>query len=676
MRYLRKERVFTKGKEVIMDPGHSSRNEYLKLLTRSFSAIGGLILLLIAYHLIIFRLEGGTLEHPLKTLRIILAFMHKQKELEYSFFTICFSFLLINFVPKRTKAVLYAIFIAAVYLWALYRVFNLAHIYYAGSHLGKDFLSHAGKSSISMVSDIKAVLLFLLIPALVVLTIHFLLKKLDCSRHNVKAKMSVLLSFSLIFFLLTVAVKHDMTSYLWMSEFRYHYPATAQIPEKYLVSSVKKGTSESSDNNIQETVPISTKEKLENIFGLSINEKDRLPLFKKYVFTKEFLYPGVDNSSSSPNIIIIAAEGLSSKLLGYYGSPYHGISPNIDTFAGESLVIKPFYNSTTPTINGLASVLCSHFPVVGHEDWTNNKGVMNFDLLCLPEVLKKRGYHSYNIVPGDPYFAAQFPFMKANGMDEIYGALKIRDVLRENPYGSVFQERAYSDHQVMRFLIEGLGNGYFKEPFLIVISTDDLHPPFRLPKDTVKYSQKENPILHLVHNVDAAFGKFWDYYKHSVLSGNTIVILTADHALFPGIEYKKLIGDKGIGFYDEIPFIIHDPTHKLPRELVVTSSSVDMVPSLLHLLNINIPNSFEGLSVFDGNGRIKHRGVLGSHQYLFSYRVNNRSFDFNRDDIRCDDTLIDAASPDAKEGFTACDYLDWWKYKRWLVKNDRIWKEQ
>ncbi len=80
--------------------------------------------------------------------------------------------------------------------------------------------------------------------------------------------MSVLLSFSLIFFPLTVAVKHDMTSYLWMSEFRYHYPATAQIPEKYLVSSLKKDASESTGKNMQETVPISTKEKLENIFGL------------------------------------------------------------------------------------------------------------------------------------------------------------------------------------------------------------------------------------------------------------------------------------------------------------------------------------------------------------------------------------------------------------------------
>jgi phosphoglycerol transferase MdoB-like AlkP superfamily enzyme len=265
--------------------------------------------------------------------------------------------------------------------------------------------------------------------------------------------------------------------------------------------------------------------------------------------------------------------------------------------------------------------------------------------------------------------------MKANGMDEVYGALKIREVLMENPRGSVFQEKAYSDHQIMKFLIEGLGKGYFREPFLVVVSTDDLHPPFRLPKDAIKYSREENPILHLVYNVDAAFGRFWDYYKSSTLSGNTIVILTADHALFPGIEYKRLIGHSGAGFYDEIPFIIHDPTHNLPRQLGVASSSVDIIPSLLHLLDINIPNSFEGLSVFDGNGRIKHGGLLGSHPYLFFYRINNRSFNFDRDGIRCDDTLNNTDSPGVREAFTVCDYLDWWKYKRWLVKNDRVWKE-
>lgn len=659
-----------------MHAGRPLRNQYIKSLTTSSLAVAGLLLLLVVYHLIIFRLEGGTLEHPVKNVRIILAFMHKQKELEWSLFIICFSFLLINFVPKRMRGLLYAVFIALVSLWTLYRVFNLAHIYYAGSPLGKDFFSHIEKSSLGMMWDIRALLLFAVIPVLIVLVIHFLLKRLDCSRHDFKMRFSVLLSLALIFYIFAVAVGRDTASYLWMSEFSYFYPAAAQFPEKFLTSSVRKDRSESIVENDHDTLSASTKKKLKKFFGLSINETERMPLLNKSVFSEKFPYPRINKSGPSPNIVIIAAESLSSRLLGYYGSPHPAISPEIDRFAKESLVVRPFYNSSTPTINGLASLLCSHYPVLGHEEWTDNKGAMNFDLLCLPEVLKKRGYHSYNIVPGDPYFAAQFPFMKANGMDEVYGAMKIREVLGENPLGSVFQEKACSDHQIMRFLIEGLKKGYFKEPFLLVVSTDDLHVPFRLPKDAIKYSRQENPILHLVRNVDAAFGRFWDYYKKSALAENTIVVLTADHAMFPGIEYKALTGDKGLGFFDEIPLIIHDPTHKLPKELAVTSTSVDVLPSLLHLLDINIPNPFEGLSVFDGNGRAKHSGLLGSHQYLFFYRVDNRSFIFNKDDAGCESGLNNAVSPESNEAFNVCDYMDWWKYKRWLVRNNRIWNKE
>jgi phosphoglycerol transferase MdoB-like AlkP superfamily enzyme len=676
MRYRRKEHTFTQEREVKMDPGYPSKNQYLKSLMQSFLAIGGIVLLLIVYHLIIFRMEGGAFEQPVKTLRIIAAFMYKQKEWQQSLFAVCFSFLLINFAPQRIKSSLYRIFIFIVSLWVFYRTFNLAHVFYAGSHLGKDFISHIDKSSVSMMSDIKALLLLVVIPVPVIFTMHFLFKKLDLSRYGLKMKCSVLLVLSLILYSLTAVVKNDVPSYLWMSEFRYYYPAASQVPEKYLASSFKRDVSKVNSTAMQETLPASAKGKLKDIFGLHINEKDRLPLSKEHIFTGKFPYPGVDKRSASPNIILIAAEGLSSKLLGHYGSPYRGISPEFDAFAKGSLVIKPFYNSSLPTINGLVSMVCSHYPVTGHEDWIDNKGVMKYDLLCLPEVLKKRGYHSYNIVPGDPYFAKQAPFMKANGMDEVYGALKIREVLRENPYGRVFQETAYSDDQIMRSLIESLKTGSFKEPFLVVLSTDDLHPPFRLPKDAVKYAQQENPILHIVHTMDTAFGRFWEYYKKSAYSGNTIVILTADHALFPGIEYKKLTGDKGAGYYDEIPLIIHDPTHKLPGELIVNSSSVDIVPSLLHLLDINIPNPFEGASVFDSDGRMKHRGVLGSHQYLFFFRVNNENSSFMQEDIKCDNMRNDAAQSSASKAFTVCDYRDWWRYKRWLVENNRIWQEK
>jgi len=294
-------------------------------------------------------------------------------------------------------------------------------------------------------------------------------------------------------------------------------------------------------------------------------------------------------------------------------------------------------------------------------------------LLCLPEILRDKGYHSYNIISGDPYFASQLPFMKSNGMDEVYGALEMKEVLRENPYGSVFDETAYSDNQVAKFMIMGLQKRQFVEPFTITVSTTDLHFPFRMPKDSEKFPMEENPIINLVRNVDAVFGKFMEYYKKSEYSSNTIIVMTADHAFFPGVTYQKLTKNRNPGFYDEIPFIIYDPTHKLPKMLIMNSSSVDITPSILHLLDINIPNPFEGMSVFENNGRPAHQNLLGSHDYNFFYKVSDTITYFNRDDILCNDKDGNS-DPAANSVFNQCDYLYWWKYKKWLVTNNLVWK--
>jgi len=682
MTMLAGEKAAVKKISKMQQASHVSREltvgQFIKTFTKSFLAIGFLIVLLVLYRLgIMIGLEGGDMTTPGKTFRVLLSFVQSQRELQYLLIVTGLFYLFLNFIPRKIYRYFYVLFISLVAVWMIYRIFNLAHIYYAGTHIGRDFLSHIEKSSLSMVFDIKS-LLFVIIPVPIVLVIHFLLKQLDYSRYRYISKGIAFLLLSLMMSLFIFFENIDRRSLsvrIWMNEFRYRYPIASTVPEVFLLSSFHNETGKAGYDIAQETIPSSVQERLKAFFGVYINEKEQYPLFKREVFQNAFPYQQSGKGISTPNIIIIVMESLSARLLGHYGSPFEGISPNIDAFAEASLVVRPFYNTTTPTMNGLVSVLCSHYPVFGQEEWLDNNGVMKFDLLCLPEVLKRKGYHSYNIVPGDPYFAVQLPFMKANGMDIIYGALDIKEILKEKPLGNIFRKLAYSDRQVIGFLLKGLKNRSFVEPFTITVSTDDLHPPFRLPEDCIRYPGQDNAILHIIHNDDAAFGTFWEYFKKSDLASNTIIVLTSDHAFFPGVEYQKLIQDQKAGLYDEVPFIIYDPTHKLPKTLDVTSSSVDIVPSMLHLLNVNIPNSFEGLSVFDPDGRVRYPNVLGSHHYLYFYRLNGKNVSFNRDDIHCDTAAHDPASPAGEETFTMCDYVSWLQYKRWLVKNDLIWNK-
>lgn len=530
-----------------------------------------------------------------------------------------------------------------------------------------------------MVFNVKAILLFVIIPVPVVFSLYYLLKtRLDYSSFNLPIRIGIFFSLSLIFFIALLIGDRDLKSFnvqMWLSDFRFRYPMTAQTPERFLLSSFANQASAQTGNDSGGNISASTKEKLATFFGVYINDKNKFPLYKQHVFLNKFPYTRLKDITQTPNIVIFAMESLSSRLLGYYGAPFPEISPNIDRFARESMVVSPIYNASSPTMLGLVSQLCSYYPGQGKGDFLDSKGSMTFDLLCLPEILKKKGYHTYNITPGDPFYAGQLPFMKANGMDMVDGALTIKKVLQEEPKGMVFKGYTYSDHQIFAFLKERLKNQFFKEPFLILISSNDLHPHFQLPKDCKRYPQNDQPILHLVHNADAAFGTFLHYFENSVFSKNTILILTADHAFQPGVEYKRLFPNQNLTAYDEIPLMIYDPTHTLPKKLDITSSAVDIVPSLLHLLNIDIPNPFEGMSVFDRSGRAKHQNILGSqHDYQFC-RLFGLGFFFSRDDLACDDHLNNSILPDRKDVFTSCDYFQWMQYKTWLAKNNRIWKE-
>jgi phosphoglycerol transferase MdoB-like AlkP superfamily enzyme len=266
----------------------------------------------------------------------------------------------------------------------------------------------------------------------------------------------------------------------------------------------------------------------------------------------------------------------------------------------------------------------------------------------------------------DPYFTNKKLLFDYNGMDVTEGVEEIYEFLDEKPKG----EWGHSDQQLSKYVIRSLKQRRLREPFVLVIENVDIHPPFRMKKDTLKYGDGESVILNLAYTSDLAFGQMWDYFINSPYAENTIFLLTADHAMQPGTEYNQLFG-KDIGFYDEVPFIIYDPTHQIPKRIQAVSSSVDIMPSLLHLLGINIMNPFEGMSVFDPEGRPAHQNVLGSHQRLFFYRDNNINNRFFRHQLQCSESARNT-SADIME---PCDYLDWWKFKRWITVNNKIWND-
>ncbi|MEK7131665.1 MAG: hypothetical protein AAB797_02955, partial [Patescibacteria group bacterium] len=148
-------------------------------------------------------------------------------------------------------------------------------------------------------------------------------------------------------------------------------------------------------------------------------------------------------------------------------------------------------------------------------------------------------------------------------------------------------------------------------------------------------------------------------------------------AVFPaGVTKDIFPEDAGkVNFYDENAFMMYVPDSKLPKKIDKYMSGIDVAPSILHLLDINVPNSFEGHSIFDD--RNKYPNLLGMHEFgLYINQIDEqgkRTISYNiPGEIKCEvgDHNSATSSP-----LTLCEYLDFYKWKRQMFEEGRFWEE-
>lgn len=423
------------------------------------------------------------------------------------------------------------------------------------------------------------------------------------------------------------------------------------------------------------TLPDDLARFMESNFGLTYNQQKEYPQVKDWIYRRPLSYKKVGNTWDRPNVIIFFIESLSANLVGAYNGRMN--TPNIDEFAAESMVVEGYYNHTFPTINGLRGQLCSFYPVLGEYDYAK-QGQADIKLYCLPHVLNKKNYSTAFFMyspavysPMSDYTINIKKLMQACGFERVFMAEEIQKRLTglDDLKGFDFK-KSVNDLGMMTNLVKFLGEYSHKDrPFLITVSTIGTHP---------NLGDEEGKLAESIAKLDTAFGVFWEYFKKSQFYENTIVVLTADHTMPPTVRYKKFINSQSRSnfFFDEIACIIFDKGHDLPKRLSKRASSIDLVPSLLQLIDINnIPNPFQGLSLF--SDRDDYPFLLST--LMSSYYVADdrgiREYLY-RDDPNIDDRyrLMDGDIV-TDLGKQEAGIRRWFAYNRYLNYHNKIWNE-
>ncbi len=342
-----------------------------------------------------------------------------------------------------------------------------------------------------------------------------------------------------------------------------------------------------------------------------------------------------------PNVLILLTDQWRAQATGYAGDPNIS-TPHLDSLAAHSVNFKNAVSGMPVCSPFRASLLTGQRPLT-HGVFMNDVQ-LDTNAVTMAKIFAKEGYDTgyigkwhldghgrlQNVVPGQR--RQGFEFWKGNECTHNYNESVYYD--NNDPDRKIWE--GYDTFQQTDAAI-----AYIKEketsenPFLMVVSYGTPHAPYhtapeeyRSRFDPDKIILRENVPDHLqeqakkdhagyyahIAALDDMIGKVIANLKETGQFDNTIILFTADHGDLLGSHgaYKKQQP------YEEsarVPMLYHIPEKLkiLAGERNALMNSEDILPTLLSLCEVPIPNTVEGIDYrpyLEGKAQVGNETLL------------------------------------------------------------------
>jgi arylsulfatase A-like enzyme/Flp pilus assembly protein TadD len=293
--------------------------------------------------------------------------------------------------------------------------------------------------------------------------------------------------------------------------------------------------------------------------------------------------------AEAPNIIFITVDTTRADHMGFLGCK-RGLTPNLDTLARQGVVFERAFSQAPLTPVSHATIFTGTYPQF--HTVTDFGHPLPALLPYMPEILQKTGYHTAAFIASlvlDPKANMAPGFDR--GFDFFDAGFRAKRSVEESRYDTM--ERRGGD--VVAHSIAWL-NKNRQSPFFIWIHLYDPHAPYDPPPP---YDTRfKDPYDGEIAYADSALGKLFQYLRQRGLYDRALIMMMSDHGESLGAHGESM---HGIFLYDET---IHVPlVFKLPGALLagkrVTSRVrlVDVAPTLLSMLSLPLPPTFQGESL-------------------------------------------------------------------------------
>lgn len=282
------------------------------------------------------------------------------------------------------------------------------------------------------------------------------------------------------------------------------------------------------------------------------------------------------------NVVLISVESFSADFLKEFGDE-RNITPNLDALISKSMFFDNLYANGTRTVRGLEALSLSVPPTPGD---SIVKAHNNENLFSAANVFNDRGYQSDFVYGGYGYFDNMNYFFSHNG----YRAVDRNDIAKGE---TIHHENVWgvADEDLYTLSLKQMDEAYAqKKPFFLHIMTTSNHRPFTVPANRVP--QKNGTREAAVAYTDWSIADFLKRAQGKPYFDDTIFVITADHCASSAGRTSVPINRY------HIPLWIYAPKHIQPQRVTRQMAQVDIIPTVMGLLNFSYRSRFFGADIF------------------------------------------------------------------------------
>ncbi len=283
------------------------------------------------------------------------------------------------------------------------------------------------------------------------------------------------------------------------------------------------------------------------------------------------------------NVVLISVESLSGDYLKHFGNT-ENITPFLDSLIPHSLFFENFYATGTRTVRGLEALSLAIPPTPGQSIVRRPN---NGDMFTMGNILKSKGYDVNYIYGGNAFFDNMGKYFGGNG----YGVLDKRDI----PKKFIHHTSAWGidDEGAFDFTVAQCDKSFAAgKLFFNHVMTVSNHRPYTFPDGRIDILSATQSIAGGVKYTDYAINKFLLDARQKPWFNKTVFVIVADHC-------SKSAGktDLPVNRY-HIPCFIYAPAFVKPAIELRLTSQIDLVPTVLGILNLNYTSRFLGYDLY------------------------------------------------------------------------------